>query len=99
MPSLVGDIRTVNIIPGKPRQNGANESFNGRFRDKCLSMEHFRHRAEASALIEAWWQRYNTVRPHCTLGGLTPAEIKDTITPSPNHNQAIPPEIVARKVW
>jgi putative transposase len=40
--------------PGKPRQNGVNESFNGRFRDECLSVEWFRSGAEAIALIEAW---------------------------------------------
>jgi putative transposase len=25
--------------PGKPWQNGTDESFNGKFRDECLSME------------------------------------------------------------
>jgi len=27
------------IDPGKPWQNGSNESFNGKFRDECLSMQ------------------------------------------------------------
>jgi putative transposase len=27
------------IDPGKPWQNGTAESFNGKFRDECLSME------------------------------------------------------------
>jgi putative transposase len=31
--------------PGKPWQNGADESFNGKLRDECLSMEWFRSRA------------------------------------------------------
>ncbi len=35
------------IEPGKPWQNGLNESFNGKFRDECLSMEWFRTRLEA----------------------------------------------------
>ncbi len=35
------------IDPGKPWQNGVNESFNGKFRDECLSLEWFRSRAEA----------------------------------------------------
>jgi putative transposase len=61
------------IDPGKPWQNGANESFNGRFRDECLSMEWFRTRAEARATIEAWRRHYNERRPHSSLGGLTPA--------------------------
>lgn len=28
--------------PGKPWQNGTDESFNGKFRDECLSLEWFR---------------------------------------------------------
>ena len=30
------------IDPGKPWQNANNESFNGMFRDECLSLEWFR---------------------------------------------------------
>jgi Integrase core domain len=30
--------RNFHIDPGKPWQNGTNESFNGKFRDECLSM-------------------------------------------------------------
>ena len=40
-------IDTALIDPGKPWQNGATESFNGKFRDECLSLEWFRSRAEA----------------------------------------------------
>jgi putative transposase len=66
-------IETALIDPGKPWQNGAAESFNGKFRDECLSLEWFRSRAEAKAVIEAWRQHYNEVRPHSSLGYLTPA--------------------------
>ena len=47
-------IGTALIEPGKPWQNGVAESFNGKFRDECLSLEWFRSRAEAKVLIEAW---------------------------------------------
>jgi putative transposase len=30
------------IEPGKPRQNGVSKSFNGKFREECLSLEWFR---------------------------------------------------------
>ena len=35
-------IGTALIEPGKPWQNGVAESFNGKFRDECLSLEWFR---------------------------------------------------------
>jgi putative transposase len=47
-------IETAHIAPGKPWQNGLDESFNGKLRDECLNMEWFRTRAEAVVLIEAW---------------------------------------------
>ncbi len=46
-------IETAIIDPDKPWQNGTNESFNGRFRDECLSVEWFRTRREAQVIIDA----------------------------------------------
>ena len=62
-------IGTALIEPGKPWQNGIAESFNGKFRDECLSLEWFRSRAAAKLIIEA-----NEVRPQSSLGYLTPNE-------------------------
>ena len=67
-------IGTALIEPGKPWQNGVAESFNGKFRDECLSLEWFRSRAEAKVMIEEWRRHYNEVRPHSSLGYLTPNE-------------------------
>lgn len=64
------------IEPGKPWQNGTNESFNGKFRDECLSAEWFRNRLEARVIIEDWRNHYNKVRPHSSLGYKTPQEFK-----------------------
>jgi putative transposase len=66
-------IDTALIDPGKPWQNGVGESFNGKFRDECLSLEWFRSRAEAKVVIERWRRHYNQVRPHSSLGYRTPA--------------------------
>ena len=72
---IVGQgIGTALIEPGKPWQNGVAESFNGKFRDECLSLEWFRSRAEAKVIIEAWRRHYNQVRPHSSLDYLTPNE-------------------------
>ena len=68
------NIETAHIDPGKPWQNGADESFNGKFRDECLTLEWFRSRAEAVAVIETWRGHYNLVRPHSSLGYRTPFE-------------------------
>jgi putative transposase len=69
-------IETAHIAPGKPWQNGTDESFNGRFRDECLNLEWFRSRPEAAVIIESWRRHYNGVRPHSSLGYLTPNEFK-----------------------
>ena len=69
-------IDTVLNDPGKPWQNGADESFNGKFRDECLSLEWFRSREEARVVIETWRRHYNHVRPHQSLKDLTPIEFK-----------------------
>jgi len=75
-------IATALIDPGKPWQNGSNESFNGKLRDECLSLEWFRSRAEAKVVIETWRRHYNTIRPHSSLAYLTPHEFKQQHLPS-----------------
>jgi putative transposase len=62
------------IAPGKPQQNGFMESFNGKLRDECLNEHLFSSLAEARHIIKAWRIDYNTVRPHSSLGYLTPQE-------------------------
>lgn len=73
-------IDTAHIDPGKPWQNGSNESFNGKFRDECLSMEWFTNRMDAKILIENWRRHFNEVRPHSSLGNLTPSEFKQQLS-------------------
>ena len=74
------NIDTACIDPGKPWQNGSNESFNGKFRDECLSMQWFKNRTDAKILIEQFRREYNEVRPHSSLGKLTPNEFKRTLS-------------------
>ena len=86
---IVGQgIETALIDPGKPWQNGATESFNGKFRDECLSLEWFRSRAEAKVVIETWRRHFNAVRPHSSLGYLTPAEF--VVRPKEQDAAAVP---------
>ena len=59
---------------GKPTDNAAIESFNGRFRDECLNVHWFESVEDASTKIEAWRQDYNANHPHRALKGLSPDE-------------------------
>jgi putative transposase len=78
---LAGEnIDTALIDPGKPWQNGTNESFNGKFRDECLAMQWFKNRIDAKILIEHFRREYNHVRPHSSLSNLTPVEFKQTMS-------------------
>lgn len=81
-------INTALSDPGKPWQNGLDESFNGKFRDECLNMEWFRTRAEARVIIETWRKQYNQIRPHSSLNYLTPNEYIKTL-PATASQQAI----------
>ena len=62
------------ITPGKPQQNGFTESLNGKIRDECLNEHLFRSLNHARAILEAWRQDYNYVRPHSSLNYQTPME-------------------------
>lgn len=65
---------TIYINPGSPWENPYIESFNGKFRDECLNMEIFRNGREAQMVVENYRKEYNEVRPHSSLGYLTPEE-------------------------
>ena len=62
------------IRPGKPTDNGHCESFNGRFRDEFLNENWFVDLRDAIDKAEAWRNDFNEVRPHSSLGYLTPNE-------------------------
>jgi putative transposase len=64
------------IDPGKPMQNGAVESFNGKVRDEFLNQHWFMSLREAKELAERWREDYNEERPHSSLGGMSPNEFK-----------------------
>jgi putative transposase len=67
-------IELAYIEPGKPVQNATMESFNGRLRDECLNASWFRNLWEARRRIREWGHDYNAVRPHSSLGYMTPRE-------------------------
>ena len=62
------------IQPGKPTQNAFVESFNRTFRDGCLNQHWFRDLGDARREIDDWRRHYNEVRPHSSLGYVTPSD-------------------------
>ena len=60
------------IAPGSPWQNGKNERFNGILVEEVLSREVWGNLLEAQVVCERWRETYNQVRPHGSLGMMTP---------------------------
>jgi len=67
-------VQLLHIPPGKPTQNGRAENFNGKVRDEYLNTTEFLNLFDARAKAPCFLQDYNEVRPHSSLGYLTPAE-------------------------
>jgi putative transposase len=57
-------------------ENGYIESFHGKFREECLNEHWFLTLDDARQTIESWRIDYNQVRPHSSLGYLTPEEFR-----------------------
>jgi putative transposase len=57
-------IETAPIDPGKPWQNQANESFNGKFRDECLGMQEDRNYKAHFLKMFVYLYTTNAVMPH-----------------------------------
>jgi len=68
------EVKTLYIEAGCPWQNGYIESFNARLREECLNREELWTLTEARVVIEDWRWKYNHVRPHRSLGYITPNE-------------------------
>lgn len=60
--------------PGKPTDNGTVESFNGSLRRECLNENWFLSLDDARQKVEEWRRFYNLVRPHSSLGWISPSE-------------------------
>lgn len=67
------------IDPGKPMQNGYQESGSGKFRDECLNLHWFLTLADARRIIAKWEEEDNTTRPHSALGNQAPAIYAHTV--------------------
>ena len=60
----------------------SSRAFNGWLRDECLKSHVFGSVAEAQAVLDAWRDAYNRVRPHSALQDRTPVEWAQYVTES-----------------
>ena len=66
--------KSIPVAAGSPWENPYIESFHSRARDEFFEREEFETVADARAR-GSWYRReYNTVRPHSSLGYMTPKE-------------------------
>lgn len=70
--------------PGKPTNNPYIESFNGSFRNECLSINWFMSIEDSEEIVHGWMYGYNHYRPHSSLNNMTPMkylELCQSISP------------------
>src|ERR1700722_2829185 len=78
------------IAPGKPQQDGHNESFNGRLRNELLNETFFRSLPPARSVREDWRRDSNEERPDSKLGWMTPRDYAGYICGETSRHAAQP---------
>ena len=81
--SYRNEVKHTFIQPGKPQQNCYIESFNGKLRDECLNEHWFENLDHARSILESWREDYNAVRPHQSIGNMTPDQYAAALAASP----------------
>jgi transposase InsO family protein len=71
--TMIG-VEVLYIEPGSPWQNGFCESFNSRLRDEYLQQTELMGLEDTRLKARAWREDFNDIRPHSSLGYLTPSE-------------------------
>lgn len=61
--------------PGTPTDNAFIESFNGKFRARCLNQHRFMSLDDAVGKCETWRRDYDEVRPRSAIGNKPPISL------------------------
>lgn len=61
------------IAKARPWQNGYTERFNGTMEREVFKHEVYHSVLEVQYVVDEWLIKYNTLRPHRSLAGMTPA--------------------------
>lgn len=77
-------VGTLFIASGSPWENAYIESFFGKLRGDLIDLEAFATLKEAQVLLEIHRRKYNSYRPHSSLGGIPPADFRKAASSSPN---------------
>ena len=74
------------IQPGKPAQHAFIERFNQTYRTEVLDANVFASVVEVRAITQDWLPRYNTERPHDSLGRVPPLTFLPRATSIPEYH-------------
>jgi putative transposase len=79
------------IQPGQPAQNAFIERCNQTYRTEVLDANAFASLAEVRTITADWLRRYNTERPHDSLGRVPPLTFLPRPTSTPEYQFQLSP--------